>query len=125
MLWRTILAYFLPSAHPGLRPVRESGGEEFRPKVDEWGKRVEEGDWSSVWEGYQADRTREYNRALVRPFMGRYIRRWAVLAGILWGLSHALAALGLSVAGWGVFALAVGASVMAVLLVLLRQEMRS
>ncbi|MFB6259762.1 MAG: hypothetical protein ABEJ96_07960, partial [Thiohalorhabdaceae bacterium] len=89
MLWQTIRAYFLPSAHPGVRPVREKGGEEFRPKVDEWGRRVEEGDWGSIWEGHQADRIREQNRAVVRPFMGRYIRRWAVLAGLLWAFSQA------------------------------------
>lgn len=125
MLWRTIRAYLLPSAHPGLRPVREGGGEEFRPKVDEWGNRVEEGDRRDVWEAYQADKIREQNRALVRPCMGLYIRRWAVLGGILWLLGLALTGLGLAIAGWVAYAGAVGALVMVVMLVLLRQELAS
>ena len=123
MLWRTLLAYFLPSAHPGLRPVREGGGEEFRPKVDEWGNRVEEGDGRDVWQGYQADKIREQNRALVRPYMVVYIRRWAVLGGILWLLGEGLMALGLSIAGWLAAAGAVGALVMVVMLVFLRTEL--
>lgn len=125
MLWQTIRAYFLPSAHPGVRPVREKGGEEFRPKVDEWGKRVDQGDWGSVWEGYQADRIRDQNRAVVRPHMGLYIRRWAVLAAILWGISEVLGWLGLALADWVLLAAAVGAGIMVVMLVLLRQEMQS
>ena len=124
MLWRTIRAYFLPSAHPGLRPVREGGGEEFRPKVDEWGKRVEAEDWGSVWDGYRADRIRARNRALVRPHMGRYIRRWAGLAAALWLLGEGLAAAGLTVLGWTALAGAGGGLVMVVMLVLLRQEMQ-
>lgn len=123
MLWRTIRAYFLPSAHPGLRPVREGGGEEFRPKVDEWGNRVDKGDWANVWEGYQADKIREQNRALVRPYMVVYIRRWAVLGGILWLLGEGLTALGLPIAGWLAAAGAVGALVMVVMLVFLRTEL--
>ena len=124
MLWRTIRAYFLPSAHPGLRPVRPGGGEEFRPKVDEWGRRVEEGDWASVWEGYRADKIREQNRALVRPYMGQYIRRWAVVAAGLWLVGHACAGLGLAAAGWTAWVGAAGALVMVVMLILLRQELR-
>lgn len=123
MLWQTIRAYFLPSAHPGLRPVREGGGEEFRPKVDEWGKRVEEGDWRDVWEGYQADKIRERNRALVRPYMGLYIRRWAVLGAGLWLLAQGIDALGLALAAWLAYAGAVGALVMVVMLILLRTEL--
>lgn len=124
MLWRTVRAYFLPSAHPGLRPVREGGGEEFRPKVDEWGRRLDQGDWDSTWDAYRADKIRERNRALVRPFMGLYIRRWAGLGGLLWLTSRGLAWAGLAVAGWLVFAAAAGALVMAVLLTLFRHELR-
>jgi hypothetical protein len=124
VLWRTLLAYLLPAFHPGLRPVRDGGGEEFRPKVDEWGKRVEEGDWASVWEGYRADKIRERNRALVRPYMGAYIRRWTVLAAGLWGVGQLLGGLGLSIAAWVAVAAAAAALVVAVLLTLLRQEMQ-
>ncbi|HKJ70322.1 MAG TPA: hypothetical protein VKA55_01020 [Gammaproteobacteria bacterium] len=125
MLWRTILAYFLPSAHPGLRPVKDGRGEEFHPKINEWGRRVDEGDWGNVWEGYQADKIREHNRALVRPYMGLYIRRWAVTGGLLWLLSQGLGALGLRAGAWTAFALAVLSLVMVVMLVLLRQEIRN
>ena len=122
-LWRTLRAYFLPSAHPGLRPVRAGGGEEFRPKRDARGQRVEAAEWRSVWDGHIADRNRAHNRALVRPYMGAYIRRWLGLAAVLWLLSHGLGLAGLVIAAWGLFVLAVLALLTGLLLVLLRQEL--
>jgi hypothetical protein len=123
-LWSTLRAFFLPSAHPGLEPVRPGGGEEFRPKLDEWGRRVEAGEAESVWDVHRADRIRARNRAMVRPFMGAYIRRWLGLAALLW-----LAGKGLDLAGAGLLAvpLSLGATlalITAFLLVLLRQEIK-
>ncbi|MFP4616344.1 MAG: hypothetical protein ACLFRB_10770 [Thiohalorhabdus sp.] len=124
MLWRTIRAYFLPSAHPGLEPVKDRHGEELFPKRDEYGERVEDQELE-VWASHRADRRRERNRALVRPYMGLYIRRWAVLGGFLWAASELLGWAGLPLGSWLVFSGAVLAFLMVVMLLLLRQEMSS
>ncbi|HKJ86907.1 MAG TPA: hypothetical protein VKA48_00100 [Gammaproteobacteria bacterium] len=124
MLWQTIRAYFLPSAHPGLQPVKDRSGEEFRPKRNEYGKPVEDKDWESVWDSYGAERQRERNRALVRPFMGLYIRRWAALGALLWAISELFYWAGLPVVSWFFFAGTLLAAIMIFLLYLLRQEVR-
>ncbi|MFA9460184.1 hypothetical protein [Thiohalorhabdus methylotrophus] len=123
MLWQTIRAYFLPSAHPGLQPVKDRQGEEFRPKRDGYGRRVERDEWESVWDGYEADQQRARNRALVRPFMGVYMRRWAGLGLLLWIPSELFQWSGLPLLSWPLFLAALGSFLMVFLLFLLREEM--
>jgi hypothetical protein len=123
-LWQTVRAYFLPSAHPDLRPVREGGGQEFRPKLDEFGQRVEAGERENVWDCHRADRARAHNRAVVRPYMGAYIRRWLVLAALLWLASKGMELAGAAFLSWPLSLAAALALVTAFLLVLLRQEVR-
>lgn len=124
MLWRTVRAYFLPSAHPALRAIRERGGEELFPKVDEWGRRVEAEEGEGVWEIYRADRRRAYNRAVVRPYMGRYVRRWLGLGAVLFLLSRGLAAAGLGWPATGLLVPAGLALLVTLMLLLLWEEIR-